>query len=180
MGCHALLQGIFLTQGSNLRLLHLPRWQAGSLPLVPPGNPKCLNSCESQSWKVKASVAQLCPTLFNPMNCSPPDSSVHGIFLARILEWVAMPSSRGSSWPRDGTPGLLHWGHILYHLNHQRSPNHSPCLEKFLMEWTWVDLSRPYGYWKTPSRQYMIIKVHTAVMSHWIYQTKRKYVKIIV
>ena len=39
----------------------------------------------------------------NPMHCSPPGSSVHGIFQTRILEWVAMPSSRGSSWPSDQT-----------------------------------------------------------------------------
>ena len=39
-------------------------------------------------------VIQLCPTLCNPMDCSPPDSSVHGILQARILEWVALPSSR--------------------------------------------------------------------------------------
>ena len=39
----------------------------------------------------------------NPMDCSPPDSSVHRILQARILEWFAMPSSRGSSWPRDWT-----------------------------------------------------------------------------
>ena len=39
MGCHALLQGIFPTQGSNLHLLGLLHWQAGSLPLVPPGKP---------------------------------------------------------------------------------------------------------------------------------------------
>ena len=42
-------------------------------------------------------------TLFNSTNCSPPGSSVHEIFQARILEWVAIPSSRGSSWPRDQT-----------------------------------------------------------------------------
>ena len=42
-------------------------------------------------------------TLSDPMDCSPPGSSVHGIFQARILEWVAMPSSRGSFWPRDRT-----------------------------------------------------------------------------
>ena len=48
-------------------------------------------------------VAQSCPTLCNPMNCSPPGSSVHGILQPRILEWVAMPSSRGSSWLRDRT-----------------------------------------------------------------------------
>ena len=46
-------------------------------------------------------VAQSCPTLFNHMDCSPPGSSVYGIFLARTLEWVAMPSSRGSSQPRE-------------------------------------------------------------------------------
>ena len=42
-------------------------------------------------------------TLFDPMDCSPPVSSVHGIFHSRILEWVASPFSRGSSRPRDQT-----------------------------------------------------------------------------
>ena len=42
-------------------------------------------------------VAQSCLTFCSPMNCSPTDSSVHGILQARILEWVAMPFSRGSS-----------------------------------------------------------------------------------
>ena len=48
-------------------------------------------------------VAQLCPTLCDPMDCSLPGSSVHGIFQARILEWVAIFFSRGSSWHRDQT-----------------------------------------------------------------------------
>ena len=48
-------------------------------------------------------VAQSCPTLCGPMDCSPPGSSVHGILQARILEWVVMPSSRGSFQPRDRT-----------------------------------------------------------------------------
>ena len=52
---------------------------------------------------VRAQSLQWCPTLCNRMNCSLPGSSVHGIFQARILEWVAMPSSRGSSRPRDPT-----------------------------------------------------------------------------
>ena len=46
-------------------------------------------------------VAQSCPTLWDPMDSSPPGSSVHGILQARILDWVAMPSSRGFSPPRD-------------------------------------------------------------------------------
>ena len=48
-------------------------------------------------------VAQSCPTLCDPMDCSPPGSLVHGIFQAWILEWVAVSFSRGSSWPRDRT-----------------------------------------------------------------------------
>ena len=48
-------------------------------------------------------VAQLCPTLCNSMDCSPPGSSVHGISQARILQWVAISFSRGSSWLRDQT-----------------------------------------------------------------------------
>ena len=55
------------------------------------------------SEKGKAKIAQLCLTLCDPMSCSLPGSSVHGILQARILEWVAIPFSRGSSQPRDGT-----------------------------------------------------------------------------
>ena len=49
----------------------------------------------------KVLVAQLRPTLRNPMDCSLPGSSVHGILQARILEWVAIPFSRGSPQSRD-------------------------------------------------------------------------------
>ena len=49
------------------------------------------------------SVTQLCPTVCDPMDGSPSGSSVHGILQARILEWVAISSSRGSSQPRDQT-----------------------------------------------------------------------------
>ena len=48
-------------------------------------------------------VTQLCPILCDPMDCRPPGSSVNGILQARILEWVAIPFSRGSSQPRDQT-----------------------------------------------------------------------------
>ena len=54
------------------------------------------------------------------MDYSPPVFSVHGILQERILEWVATPLSRGSSWPRNwSNPGLLHCRQILYHLSHQ-------------------------------------------------------------
>ena len=61
--------------------------------------------------------AQLRMTLCDPMDYSPSGSCVHGILQARILEWVAMPSSRGSSRPRNRTPGLLHCRQILYSLS---------------------------------------------------------------
>ena len=55
--------------------------------------------------------AQLCPTLGDPMDCIPPGSAANGVFQARVLEWVAISSSRRSSWPRDWTCVLclLHW-----------------------------------------------------------------------
>ena len=64
------------------------------------------------------SVAKLCPTLCDPMDCSPPGSTVHGILQARILEQVMATRSRGSSQPRDRTcisytPCTRRW--ILYH-----------------------------------------------------------------
>ena len=65
---------------------------------------------------------QLCPTLCNLMDCSPPGSSVHEIFQARILEWVAIPFSRGSSWPRDWTHVSWVGRWILYPWATQEAP----------------------------------------------------------
>ena len=58
--------------------------------------------CSYTLWKW-SEVAQSCPTLCDPVDCSPPGSSVHGILQARILEWVAISFSRGSFWPTDRT-----------------------------------------------------------------------------
>ena len=77
-----------------------------------------------QCMKVKSEseVAQSCPTLCNTIDCSLPGSSVHGIFKTRILEYIAIFSSRGYSQPRDGTliscvscigrKDLYHWLHL--------------------------------------------------------------------
>ena len=53
-------------------------------------------------------AAQLCPTVCDPKDCSPPGSSVYGILQTRVLEWVAMPFSRASSQCKDkpGSPAL--------------------------------------------------------------------------
>ena len=57
-----------------------------------------------QLWK-ESDIVQSSPTLCNPMDCNIPDSSVHGIFQARVLEWAAISFSRGSSRPRSSQPG---------------------------------------------------------------------------
>ena len=80
-------------------------------------------------WRTKilhvAGMLNLCPTLCNPMDCSPPGSFIPGIFQAKILEWVATSYSRGSSRTRDQT----HVSYIscmgrqvLYHSCHLGSP----------------------------------------------------------
>ena len=69
-------------------------------------------------------VTQSCPTLCDPMDWSSPDSSVHGILQARILEWVAIPFSRGIFLTQGSNQGLLHCRWTLYHLSHQGSPAH--------------------------------------------------------
>ena len=116
MGCHALLQGIFLTQGSNPCIFMSPALagrffttsaicetkrrvkRAKLIPFGVGGGNVVAPSVEGKV-KVKMLVAQSCPTLCDPMDCSPPGSSVHGILQARILEWVAITFSRGSFHP---------------------------------------------------------------------------------
>ena len=74
-------------------------------------------------------LLQSCPTLCDPMNCSPPGSSVHGILQAIKLEWVAMLSFTGSSPPRDQTPtSYISWigRRVLYHQPHLGSPKLFP------------------------------------------------------
>ena len=79
---------------------HLPSTHSSS-------NPNCFwhtQKVKSQYRKWEWSeVAQSCPTLCDPMDCSLPGSSVHGIFQAIVLEWIAISFSRGSSRPRDQT-----------------------------------------------------------------------------
>ena len=72
-------------------------------------------------------ITPSCPTLCNPVDCSPLDSSVCGIVQARILEWITIPFSRGSSQTRDRTP--ISCRHILHCLSPQGSPRPSTLRE---------------------------------------------------
>ena len=71
--------------------------------------------------EVKVLVVQLCPTLCHPMDCSLPGSSIPGILQARILEWVAIPFSRGIFLTRELKSGLPHCRQILYYVIYQGS-----------------------------------------------------------
>ena len=117
MGCQSLFQGIFPTQGS-IHVSCLAAAAAKSLQSCPtlcdptrlprpwdsPGKDSgvaCHFLLQCMQVKSESEVTQLCLALSNSMDCSLPGSSVHGIFQARVQEWVAIPSSRGSSGPRD-------------------------------------------------------------------------------
>ena len=69
-------------------------------------------------------VAQSCPTLCDPMDCSLPGFSVHAIFQARVLEWVAISFSRGSYPPRDQDQVSRIVGRLFNRLSHQGSRMH--------------------------------------------------------
>ena len=71
---------------------------------------------------MKVKAAESCLTLCDPMDCSLPGSSVRGILQVKILEWVAIPFSKGSSQPRDQTQLSHIAGGFLYQLSHQGSP----------------------------------------------------------
>ena len=82
------------TQGSgNSLLISLTTWPFLEIPTAPGFGKSCL----------LAKLLQSCPTLCDPIECSLPHFTVHGIFQARILKWVAMPSLRGYFQPRDWT-----------------------------------------------------------------------------
>ena len=80
--------------------------------------------------KCACSVTQTYQTLCEPMDCSPPGSSVHGIFWARILEWVATSFSRGSSQPRDWTRIPCIGKQILHYCAVGEDPNHHWVIPK--------------------------------------------------
>ena len=100
-----------LSQMAKFHTFHTFLWLSSILFWV------CVCVCVLVAWS--------CPTLCDPMDCSPPASSVCGILQVRILEWVAIPFSRGSSQPRDQTRVSCisrtgRW--ILYHQPHLGPP----------------------------------------------------------
>ena len=79
---------------------------------IEPGVCVCVCVCVCVRARV---CAQSCPILCNPVDCGPPGSSVHGISQARILEWIAISFSRGSSRPKGQTQVSYISRWLLYH-----------------------------------------------------------------
>ena len=76
----------------------------------------------------ESEVTQSCPILCSPIDRSLPGFSIHGIFQARVLEWVAISFSRGIFLTQGSNPGLLHCRQMLYPLSHQGSPGSSQLI----------------------------------------------------
>ena len=98
-----------------------------------------LRNCSHQYDDSVSEVAESCPTLCGPMDCSQPGSSIRGISQARVLEWVVISCSRGSSWPRDQTPVSRIVGRRFYRLSNQWS------LKRKWRLWMMSDSLRPHG-----------------------------------
>ena len=94
----------------------------------------CWAQCVSVCVCVCVWVAQSHPTLWDSMECSLPGSSVHGILQARILEWVAIPFSRGSSWPRGWTWDSCIAGRFFTIWATREDPGHSVASSKGWVE----------------------------------------------
>ena len=123
-----------INDGAGIRILHFWTSKQMCFPCS-----TILSSNGSWCWPLSlthvCSDIQLCPTVCNPMNYSPPGSSVHGIFQARILEWVAMPSSRGIFLMQGLKPCLLHLLPCRQSLplSHQGSPLTLTCSDEILV-----------------------------------------------
>ena len=83
---------------------------------------------------ITVKIAQSCLTLCDPMDCSLPGSSVHGIFQAIVLEWIAFPSP-GNFPTKESNPGLPHCRQTVNHLSHQGSPILRESLKQELCLW---------------------------------------------
>ena len=124
--CYFLLRVIFLTQESNPRLLN---WQGNSLPPSHLGKPTFMSTlsfirCFHIQYSLK--VAQSCPTICDPMDCSPWNSPGQNTGVCSLSLLQGIFSTQGPN------PDLLHCGQILYQLSHKGRPQYSLILTENL------------------------------------------------
>ena len=112
---------------------------------------------ENQFLRAVCVLIQSCLTLCNPTNSSTPSSSVHGIFQARSLEWVAMSSSRGSSQPRDGNQISCVGRWVLYH---------------------WATTGAPFWYYSRPKLYAFYRNPYQSPCATTVYALRLKFMKM--
>ena len=153
------------------------------------------------SWSQYSVCAQLCLTLCDPMDCSPPGSSAHGISQARILEQVAISFSKGSSQPRDQTQAsyvacINRW--ILYHCTTQETLGNIIYLQgkkkhesraslvvqtvknPSAMQETWVHLGRSPGVGNGNPLQYSCLEnyMDTGVQQATVHEVTKSKIRL--
>ena len=106
------------------------------------------------------SVTQSCLTLWNPMDCSPPGSSVHGISQARTLEWVTVFFSRGSLQPRDGTPFSCIGRWVLYDWATREAPH------TYIYTYMYVCIYNEWVYTRFFNCHEMCLYIHTYILAY--------------
>ena len=115
-------------------------------------------------------IASVISDSLNPVDCNPPGSSVHGILQARILKWVVMPSSRGSSQPKDQTcfsyvSWISRW--VLYHESHLGSPY--GIMHHFIRgSVIFGNIRNNFVKWYIYIYMYIYIYIHTYIHIHCI------------
>ena len=126
------------------------------VPLPYPRNILCSYLMKGVETPCVLSRVRLC----DPMDYSPPGSSVHGIFQARILEWGCRFLLQGIFTTKESNPGLLHCQQILYSLSHRGSPV-NPVVISHLLVLAWTDLF----LWYYVDRIQISLKIASEVLS---------------
>ena len=111
--------------------------------------------------------ARSCPALWDPMGCSPPGSSGHGILQARVLEWVAVPASKGSAPPQD-------WTHVSF----------ISCIGRWVLyHWaTWEALDDASGWSQliVTLETSMGLKILCSKLDRWLWHLHGQYCSLLL
>ena len=122
-------------------------------------------------WQIWTEVAQLCPTLCDPMDCSLSGSSAPGIFQARILEWVAISFSRRSSWPKDWTQ-VSHIVGRCFTVWATREVKYRQCIKKQRHHFSDKGpYSQSYGFSNSHVWMWELNHKEGKVLTNWCFQT---------
>ena len=173
--CYAMLCYAMLSHFSHVRLCVTPQTAAHQAP-------PSLGFSRQEHWsglpfpspmhESESEVAQLCPTLSDPMDCSLPGSSVHGIFQARVLEWGAIAFS--VPYAKDNTI----MGRREVSDSHTHTLQNGTRLKQNIKKWRW----HPWPYWDCIKRFYRdfpggsVVNIPFLITCHTSYNGPTKYI----